>query len=115
MRFVLILLSAFIFKFIDVKVVKAEDSYEETVEILQFNEDLVSVENPRNNFNNRLYDLRQFLKQDLDIDEKVSIFEEMFGKLLLRTLHENDMSAVDELIEEIVEDSHHIQDVLDYD
>jgi hypothetical protein len=114
MRFELILLSVFIFNLIDFKVVKAEDSYEQTVEILQFNEDIVSEENPRNDFNNKFSDLRQFLKQDLDIDEKVSLFEGMFGKLLLRTLHENDMSAVDQLIEEIVEDSHDIQHILEY-
>jgi hypothetical protein len=114
MRFVLILLSAFIFKFIDIKVVKTEDSYEETVEILQFNEDIVSEQNPRNNFNNRFYDLRQFLKQDLDIEEKVSVFEDMFGKLLLRTLHENDMSAVNELIEKIIGESDDFQDILEY-
>ncbi len=46
MRFVLILLSVFIFNLIDVKVVKAEDSYEQTVEMLQFNEDIVSEEIP---------------------------------------------------------------------
>jgi transcription elongation factor GreA-like protein len=54
------------------------------------------------------------LKQDLDIEEKLSVFEEMFGKLLLRTLHENDMSAVNELIEKIVENSDDIQDILEY-
>ncbi len=58
--------------------------------------------------------MRQFLKQDLDIEEKVSVFEEMFGKLLLRTLNENDMSAVNELIEKIVENSDDIQDILEY-
>ncbi len=58
--------------------------------------------------------MRQFLKQDLDIEEKLSVFEEMFGKLLLRTLHENDMSAVNELIEKIVENSDDIQDILEY-
>jgi hypothetical protein len=38
----------------------------------------------------------------------------MFAKLSLRTLHENNMSAVDQLIEEIVEDSHDIQHILEY-
>jgi hypothetical protein len=38
----------------------------------------------------------------------------MFGKLLLRTLHENDMSAVNELIEKIIGESDDFQDILEY-